>query len=259
VAQVARGSDAYIEGRIIERLGDADVIQALPALAMAGRFRVATIAEFLDVDPAAFGLRLAEQEWIDADGDPPAHVAARPALARRLRRYFAAADRVESFTAEATRLAAALRTRIQDAPVPEVDRDEVLAALRLSAPGDAASLWDDLAVRAKDAREWDWLLSVTNRVRGEWEEEEWPTTAALRATVTAAYIAASRRAYPSFDAQAAWWEVLDSAGAHPDHRAVRLLQTRAAAGLLPYATDDEALWETLDAADADPELAGCYR
>src|SRR5262249_31191462 len=37
VAQVNRGSDAYIEGRIIERLDDQLVIAALPVLASAGR------------------------------------------------------------------------------------------------------------------------------------------------------------------------------------------------------------------------------
>ena len=50
VAQVARGSDAYIEGRIIERLGDPLVERALPVLAAGGRCRVATIAEFLGVE-----------------------------------------------------------------------------------------------------------------------------------------------------------------------------------------------------------------
>lgn len=56
VAEVRRGSDAYVEGRIIGRLGDPLVVQALPLLAAAGRCRVATLAEVLDCDPAVLGL-----------------------------------------------------------------------------------------------------------------------------------------------------------------------------------------------------------
>ena len=42
VAQVSAGSNAYIEGRIIERLDDPLVVRALPVLASAGRCRVTT-------------------------------------------------------------------------------------------------------------------------------------------------------------------------------------------------------------------------
>src|SRR5579863_10536357 len=93
VAQVGRGSDAYVEGRIIERLADPLVVRALPVLAAAGRCRVTTIAALLDCDPDVLGRRLAEQEWIAADGDPVTHVAAKPTLASRLRRYFESDER----------------------------------------------------------------------------------------------------------------------------------------------------------------------
>jgi hypothetical protein len=257
VAQVRQGSDAYVEGRIIERLADPLVIRALPALACAGRCRVATLATVLDCDPATLGLRLAEQEWIDADGDPPAHVMARPALAGRLRRYFAAEARRGQFAASSAALAAALRDRVRKAPLDGIDVDELLAALRLSEPADAAALWDSIAERATEPPGW-WSTvgNMTRRILGEWQEDEWPTTPALRATVTAAHIAASRRDFPAFYAQGPWETVRGWAERHPDPESQRRLLVRAALGLLPYGPDDESLWAILE---QDRVLAGIYR
>jgi len=242
--RVEQGSDAYIEGRIIERLRDPEVVAALPLLASAGRCRVATIAKLLRGTAAVLGPRLAEQEWIDHDGDPPRHVAARPALASRLRRYFAAQDRAAGFADATARLLQELQKQAA-APLDEIDVDELLAALRLSEPAAAAELWDALAKRAALAGRWTWLLNVTRRVLGESEEEQWPTARALRATVLASYIAASRRASATFDARAAWDEVRASADDHPDADAGRILLVRAALGVLPYAPDYARAWDVI--------------
>jgi len=242
--RVEQGSDAYIEGRIIERLRDPGVLAALPVLASAGRCRVGTIAKLTGGSASALGPRLAEQEWIDHDGDPPLHVAAKPALASRLRHYFAAPDRAAGFADATVRLVRDLQKQAAS-PLDEIDVSELLAALRLSGPATAAQLWDDLAARAAVAGRWSWLLNVTRRVLGESEEEEWPTARALRATVLASYIAASRRAFPTFDAQAAWEEVRTCACDHPDADAGRFLLVRAALGVLPYAPDDPAAWDII--------------
>jgi hypothetical protein len=241
--RVAEGSDAYIEGRIIERLHDPVLVRALPVLACAGRCRVTTIAAFLGADPAVLGPRLAEQEWIDAGGDPPEHVTAKPGLARRLRRYFSAGGRAAGFNTETARLAQLLRGQANGAPVGEIDPDELLAALRLSGPAVAAALWDDIASRAAASGRWNWTLNVTRRVLGESADEQWPSADALRSTVLASYIAASRRASPLFDARAAWAEAGAWSGRHPDPVAGTFLATRAALGTLPYAPDDAAAWE----------------
>jgi hypothetical protein len=233
VTQVSRGSDAYVEGRIIERLDDPLVVRALPALAAAGRCRITAIAGLLDCDPAVLGRRLAEQEWVDADGDPPTHVAAKPALARRLRRYFEAGERHAEYAARTTALASGLLARAAAAPLAEVDADELIAALRLAAPADAAALWESVAARATEPPgRWGTVLNLTRRVLGEWDEEEWPTTPALRATVTAAHIAASRRDSPLFDPRGAWQTVLTWADWHPRWDTQRTLDTRAALGLV---------------------------
>ena len=94
------GSDAYVEGRIIERLRDPRVLAALPLLALR-RPVPGRDARLSSTGGAAavLGPRLAEQEWIDADGDPPVHVAAKPALASELQHYFGAQDRAAGFAA----------------------------------------------------------------------------------------------------------------------------------------------------------------
>ncbi len=263
VAQVSRGSDAYVEGRIIERLDDPLVVRALPVLAAAGRCRVATIAALLDCDPDVLGRRLAEQEWIDADGDPVTHVAARPTLARRLRGYFESDERRAEFAARTAALASALLDRARQASLAEIDVDELLAALRLAEPAAAAALWDSIADRAtQPPGRWGTVLNLTRRILGEWDEEEWPTTGALRATVTASHIAASRRDSAFFDGQGPWETVRAYAGRHPGLASRRRLLDRAVLGLLPYSPDDESLWRVVVDAfsppgtDADAQSVG---
>jgi hypothetical protein len=256
-AQVSAGSNAYIEGRIIERLDDPLVVRALPVLASAGRCRVAAVAELIGADPAALGRRLAEQEWIDADGDPPTHVAARPALARRLRRYFESDQRRIAFAAANAALASALVTRVGAVPLAEIDVDELIAALRLATPAEAAGLWDSIAERATEPPgRWGTVLNMTRRILGEWDEEEWPTTPALRAGVVAAHIAASRRDSPAFDAQGPWDTVRGWAGQHPDPDSQQRLLIRGALGGLSYTPDDDSLRETVNRGIARYQQSG---
>ena len=253
-AQVERGSDAYVEGRIIERLGDRLVRRSLPVLASVGRCRVATIAAFTGTDASALGPRLAEQEWIDADGDPPTHVAAKPALARRLQHYFSAPERAASFTTETMRLADVLRREVRDSLLADIDVDELLTALRLSEPAAAADLWDHIAEGVTTTERWNWALNVTRRVLGESQDEQWPTADALRATVLVSFIAASRRASALWDPRGAWAEVRDWSDRHPDPGTARVLRARAALGLLPYIPEDESLWTDLRAAGPSAAL-----
>ena len=272
VTQVGRGSYAYVEGRIIERLDDPLVVRALPVLAVAGRCRVATLAGFLRCHPVVLGRRLAQHEWIDADSDPPAHVTAKPALARRLRQYFESDERRADFVTQTSQFASALMARLREdqpgggaevqparflsVPLTDIDVDELLAALRLAEPADAAELWDAVAERAAEPPgRWGTVLNITQRVLGAWDEEKWPTTPALRATVTAAHIAARRRDSRFFDARGPWETVRAWADQHPDPVNQRQLLTRAALGLLPDRPDDESLWVTVN---ADERLGSDY-
>ena len=253
------GRDAYIEGRIIDRLSDPVVLKALPVIALLGRCRVRTLASVVDdgtIPADVLAARIAEQEWIDADGDPPTHLTVKPGLVRSLQRYFSSPARQAGFTATAARLAKVLRQAVRTQPLADIDVDELLAALRWSDPAEAAGLWDDIAERAQaPPGRWGWVLNVARRVLGESDEEQWPSAGALRATVTASYVAANRRADMSFNPASMWADVREQASRHPDEASGRILRIRAALGLLPYAADDPTVWADLEPVTSSPALA----
>jgi hypothetical protein len=267
--RIAAGSDAYVDGRIIARLGDPAAIAAVPVLAALGRCRVDTLLSLLphDTDEAlsgTLGARLAEQEWIHADGDPPVRLTVQPALTRRLRHYYGAAEREAGFAAMTARVARMLRDRLAGTPLADIDVDELLAALRLSGPADAAGLWDGIVRQAEaPPGRWGWIQNVADRVLGESQEDGWPTADALRGTVIAAQIAGRRRTRPQVRLYTLWREVKRWADSHPDPAMRDLLQARAACGMLhrtmagpaitPYLPDsrqsDAAAPAALDAVD----------
>ena len=216
VAQVDRGSDAYIEGRIIERLDDPLVVRALPVLACAGRCRVATIAQFLDCDPDAGGT-LAAQEWVDAAASGQRHVRVpRQRWPGGCAGTSAPGQRRAEFAARSAALASSC-CPVREAPLADIDVDELIAALRLSPPAEAAALWDSIADRAMEPPgRWGTVLNMTRRILGEWEEEAWPTMPRVARH-------RDRRAHrgepprpPLFDARAYWETVRVWANEHPD-------------------------------------------
>jgi hypothetical protein len=252
----AAGRDAYVEGRIIDRLDDPVVLGALPVMALLGRCRVSTLAALVNESADVLGARLAEQEWIEADDDPPTHLTVKPGLVRGLRHYFNAPRRRAEFTATATRLAMSLGRDVGRLPLADIDMDELLAALRWSEPTEAAGLWEEIVERTEiPPGRWGWVLNVARRVLGESEEEKWPTADALRATVLAAYLAASRRADPSLNPRGMWTEVRRWADRHPDQAAAQILRARAALGSLLDADDEQPARAGLQAVVPSPALA----
>ncbi len=250
LADIQGGNDAYIESRIIERLKDDPLVtRSLPMLAVGGKCRVETMAEVLGCVAADLGRRLGAQEWIAASGGShPVFVAARPALAHRLRRYYETVRHREKFRGETRRYADALLRRLQDA-LPDsgdVDADEVLAALRLASPVEAIRLWEWVEAWAQQSPgRWDTVGKVTSRILGEWADDHRSTPHALRAAIQAANIAAYRREMPLADVRDLWAEVLAFADRHPEPGQQRELRLLGALGSLPYAPGDEALWEVL--------------
>jgi hypothetical protein len=249
IALVARGSDAYIESRIIQRLGSPLVIDSLPLLAVGGKCQIDTIATVLGCDKAELGRRLAEQEWIESSGSSPHEsVMAWHAVAHRLRRYFNAVERQEEFSDRTRCFATELLRRLSDElhASADVDADEVITALRLAEPDEAVDLWELTTEWAQEPPgRWGAIGAMTRRILGEWADDGWPATNALRACVLAAYIAAYRRAMPMADVRDLWARVLATAGDHPDLGRQRQLRALGALGSLPYAPQDASLWEVL--------------
>jgi hypothetical protein len=230
VSQVEKGGDGYVERRIIQRLEDPLVNQVLPLLGSSESIGVGSLARALECDPAALrrGLTAQEQEWGDAFTQSGDRVTTSPALARRLRAYFSAPDRQPAVRELNERLVSVLLPELRSAPLAEVALDDLLTALRLAPPGQAAALWDSIADRAMEPPgHWGTIMEMTRRILGAWDEEPWPTTPALRATVTAAEIAATRRDSPLFDADALWSVVSRYAKDHPDPSMRSVLRSRA--------------------------------
>lgn len=251
VAQVERGGDGYVEHRIIKRLQDPVVADALPLLAAAGSLRVETLAQVLGCNTADLRRRLLAQgqEWGSAFFLAQERVVVSPALALRLRDYFRAPARQPRVQSLNERLALVLLSDLAAASLTDIDLDDLLAALRLATPGQAAALWDSIADRAMaPPGHWGTVLQMTKRIFGGWAEQTWPTTDALRATVTAAHLAATRHGsaltYPS----SLWATVFGTAAAHPDPAMAQVLLSRAALGLL--GTDLSQRYEAFPLADA---------
>ena len=251
VTDIARGNDAYVESRIVQRLYDDPlVMRSLPLLAAGGKCRVETIATALDCDAATLGRQLAAQEWIEAEGGaPPVFVTAWPAMAQRLRRYYDAPDHLAEFSQVMHWFAEVIRRRLGDDSVTPIDVDEVIVALRWAEPAEAAGLWDLVTAQvAQPPGQWGTVSAITVRILGLWDdEEEWPTTGALRAAVLAAHIAAYRRKMPLADVRELWEQVLTWASEHPDPARRRQLRALGALGGLPYAAGAASLWEILRA------------
>jgi len=249
-ADIRGGNDAYIESRIIERLRDDPlVMHSLPMLAIGGKCRIETIAEAIGRGAAELGRRLGAEEWIAATGgSPPVFVTARPALARRLHRYYETPEHRDQFRRDTRKFAEALLRRLRDALLAsaDMDADEVVTALRLADPAEAIRLWELIQAWAEEPPgRWDVVGKVTSRVLGEWAEDEQVSPDALRAAIQAAYIAAYRRDVPLADAREPWAEVLAFADRHPEPARQLELRMLGALGSLPYAPGDEALWEVL--------------
>ena len=172
-----------------------------------------------------------------------------PALAMRLRDYFSTPARQPRVQHLNERLALVLVSDLAAATLDAVDVDDLLAALRLATPWQAAALWDSIADRAMASPgHWNPVLRMTQRITAAWAKETWPTTDALRATVTAAHIAATRHdsalTYPS----SLWATVFGTAAAHPDPAMAQVLLNRGALGLL--GTDPSPRSADLSRADA---------
>jgi hypothetical protein len=235
VAQVEKGGDGYVEHRIVKRLQDPLVADALPLLAAAGSLRVETLAQALGCGGDDLRRRLLAQgqEWGGAFLLTQERAVVSPALALRLRDYFSAPARQSLVQRLNKRLALVLVSDLSAVALDDIDFDDLLAALRLATPGQAAALWDSIAARAMAAPgHWGTVLQMTQRITAAWAEETWPTTDALRATVTAAHIAAIRHDSALTYQSRLWATVFATAAAHPDPAMAQVLLNRAALGLL---------------------------
>jgi hypothetical protein len=237
--------DPYLEWRIIGRLGDARVSDALGIAAELGRFDRVLVASALaqaGIDAAAAFNGLAAQEWVNVlslneDGSPRV-IEIDQHLLDRIRTLTAASpDRFPVDRLALGRDAAAIidRTPLRELPVATVE-----AAIRLLPLAVAARLWQRIDDRIGDEQAWGWAAQVTLRVgaaeEARAEQAQAEPSGAGRPTILAAIIATQAVAYlhTRADPQLAqlWRDVERDALRHPDQETGAMLKLRAGLGRL---------------------------
>src|SRR6185437_11090049 len=137
------GPDAYVAGRIVSRLQDRDIADLLPAVIVLGRFDEEMLAAAMDEAPDAERLdqvvqALAEQEWITLSIDVVSGLrvlAVSPGLLPMLWEWTRRPEQQPRLAAARERLAEPLRDRLENAPLPSLTAELVVAALREYPPG----------------------------------------------------------------------------------------------------------------------------
>ena len=228
--------DPYVEQRIISRLTDPAIREALPLAVELGRFELAMIEPTLTrrgVEPQLAFAGLAAQEWVSAvsfhpDGRPRVMEVDEP-LRPRVRAVLGADP--SRFPVDRPQLGSDLAGMIDRAPVVEdLAIEAVEAALRLLPPEQAGQLWDRFERRIAEQDAWAWAVTVLPRAaaaEAERAEAGGPTIlGAIRATQAAATLR-----LPGRPGLAALWDDVERlAPRHPDPALVTRLASRVAAG-----------------------------
>jgi hypothetical protein len=209
----AAGRDAYIDGRIVKRLHDAELEALLPAVALFGRFD-ATMLQPLCGTRSADDVfeRLAEQEWVKTSLDRDTGMAVLvidELLRERLLAWATAPQRRADLDHTRVVLAGHLAKRLHNADLGTITIEQVVVALRLARADEAASLLATLEDRIGIDRRWDWAANVLDRIRGELEGQL-DQEPLFDAAVRAATISVTSRTTPGADYSADWRRVLDA-------------------------------------------------
>ena len=254
--------DPYVELRIIGRIMDDAVRQALPVAVEFGRFDVELIRPALarvgvDADKAFAGL--AAQEWtraltVTADGLPGV-IEVDEHLRDRIRAALvkSGADTVGD-PVQLGRDAAAL---IHSGPVRDVPTEVVEAAVRLLPAGEAAAMWAKLEDKIVTESAWPWAETVTVRAGAVEMQRVGPQT--ILAAILATQAAARIHAGITEGLADLWQQVADTAGRYPVLGGAFRFEARAVLGLAAIGEDlpvhaDKASAQVLSAAARGAEL-----
>jgi hypothetical protein len=240
--------DPYVELRIIGRIMDDVVRQALPAAVEFGRFDVELIRPALrrvgiDADKAFAGL--AGQEWtraltVTAAGFPGV-IEVDEHLRNRIR---AVLVKTNAYTVgDPVHLGRDAAELIEGGPVRDVPAEVVEAAVRLLPAVEAAVMWDKLEGRIVAESAWPWAETVTMRAGAV--EVRRPGQETILAAILATQAAARIHAGLIEGLADLWRQVADVAGRYPVRAGGVWLDSRARLGLIavgePVPADPGAL------------------
>jgi hypothetical protein len=241
--------DPYVELRIIGRIMDDTVRQALPIAVEFGRFdvellRPALIRVGIDADKAFAGL--AAQEWtraltITAEGLPGVievdeHLRDRIRKALVKSNAYAVGDPVHL-----GRDAAAL---LESGPLRDVPAEAVEAAVRLLPVDEAAAMWDKLEEKIVAESAWPWAETVT--VRAGAVELQRPGEENIIAAILATQAAARIHAGIAEGLADLWLQVIAAVNGYPAPGGawlyLRGILGLSAVGMPSIVSDSEASW-----------------
>jgi hypothetical protein len=164
--------DQFVRIRILERVRNQDVRDALPAVALLGRFDLGMLQAALDTTPATAAMVLQElgrEEWIDRQASGFLQI--EPDLRERLRVHFSKDQHGSRLERPRWRLIDYLEPLTLQPGSPTLDTGrldvahvDVLARLLEADPERAATWWQQLEDRSAHARAWVWLERTTNQL-----------------------------------------------------------------------------------------------
>jgi hypothetical protein len=258
--------DPYVEQRILGRLTNADVREAVPVAVLLGRFDRDMIAPTLarrGIDPDVAFSGLAGQEWMASvsfhdDGRPRVievdeHL--RPRLLTALRAGAQGRD------VDTHDVAADLREMVSERPVEDLPVEAVEAALRLLPPRAAGELWAQFELRIARAGAWGWAAQVLPRIAAVEAELADRRDETVLGAILATQAAATLRQPGRPGLGELWSQVGALAPRHPDPEQAERLTYRSTCGLialgpvrqpLPIRRSGADLWSFVAVVDAFP-------
>jgi hypothetical protein len=256
--------DPYVEWRIIGRLGNDQVRDALGVAAELGRFDRALVTPALTrigLDVAAAFDGLAAQEWVNVlslgeDGSPGV-IEIDQHLWDRIRSVTAASP--DRFRVDRLALGRDAEAVIERTALGGLPAETVEAAVRLLPLPAAARLWQRIEDRAGAEGAWGWAAQVTTRV-GAVElaraEQQGPGSPTILAAILATNAAADLHTRPAPGPVSQWSDVERVAYRHPDPETRAILGLRARLGRLAAGDvlDTAVLTEALRASAPRREL-----
>lgn len=220
-AIIASGAlDPYVEVRILQRLRESHLRDVIPGIVLLRQFDRAMLAPLIadsSADAEQIYRDLGNQEWIDyrVEGESKdSFLDVNPMLRIRIEHYFEDRDRAHLLEEAKQRLLPILAALIEGKPLEELKVVHLDAALRLLPAKQAATIWDDIALRFPGTVGWGWAQEVAARLLGE-DNAVGDKAHRLRAGVQAVFISGMLHRDPNADRTPHWKEVEETAARYP--------------------------------------------
>lgn len=233
-------TDPYIEMRIVNRITDSSVRDALPAAVLLRRFDKDMLLPALKAPEQLDEVyrKLSGQEWMNYQWDEELKanfLEIDRNLQDRLLAYYEQPARSHLLDEAKRKLGPTLGQLVREHRLSELTTDHVDAALRLLPAKQGAELWADFELRVAREGNWHRTLRATERILGEEgavKDKKHPLRAAVLATHIAAlsHVMPGTALLPDNPLLKSWQDVEQTADAHPDAELRHWLKLRAHVG-----------------------------